>query len=65
MEHLRALAVAQGVFPDEDLEGVLGFLERICRADELEERLPAEATPDADPFNAFLHLDPQPATAGL
>lgn len=47
MEHLRALAAAQGVFPeDEDLEGVLGFLERILPAlDELEERLPPEATP--------------------
>jgi hypothetical protein len=47
VEHLRALAAAQGVFPeDEDLEGVLGFLERILPAlDELEERLPAEATP--------------------
>jgi hypothetical protein len=47
VEHLRALAAAQGVFPeDEDLEGVLGFLERILPAlDDLEERLPAEATP--------------------
>ena len=47
VDHLRALAAAQGVFPeDEDLEGVLGFLERILPAlDELEERLPAEATP--------------------
>jgi hypothetical protein len=47
VEHLRALAAAQGVFPgDEDLEGVLGFLERILPAlDELEELLPAESTP--------------------
>jgi hypothetical protein len=47
VEHLRALAAAQGVFPeDEDLEGVLTFLERILPAlGELEERLPAESTP--------------------
>ena len=47
VEHLRALAAAQGVFPeDADLEGVLGFLERIQPAlAELEEQLPAEATP--------------------
>jgi hypothetical protein len=47
MEHLRALAAAQGVFPeDEDLEAVLGFLERILPAlDDLEERVPAGATP--------------------
>jgi hypothetical protein len=47
VEHLRALAAAQGVFPeDEDLEGVLTFLERILPAlGELEERLPAETTP--------------------
>jgi hypothetical protein len=47
VEHLRALAAAQGVFPeDEDLEGVLGFLERILpELRELEERLPAEMTP--------------------
>jgi hypothetical protein len=47
VEHLRALAAAQGVFPeDEDLEGVLGFLTLILPAlRELEERLPDEATP--------------------
>jgi hypothetical protein len=47
VEHLRALAAAQGVFPeDEDLEGVMGFLSRILPAlRELEERLPEEATP--------------------
>ena len=47
VEHLRALAAAQGVFPeDEDLEGVVGFLERILPAlGALEERLPDEATP--------------------
>jgi hypothetical protein len=47
VEHLRALAAAQGVFPeDEDLEGVMGFLSRILPAlRELEERLPDEATP--------------------
>jgi hypothetical protein len=47
VEHLRALAAAQGVFPEEeDLEGVLGFLTRIQPAlRELEERLPEEATP--------------------
>jgi hypothetical protein len=47
MEHLRARAVAQGVFPeDEDLEAVLAFLERLLPAlDELEERLPPETTP--------------------
>jgi hypothetical protein len=47
LEHLRALAAAQGVFPeDEDLEGVLGFLARILPAlREVEERLPGEATP--------------------
>ena len=41
------MAAAQGVFAeDEDLEGVLGFLERILPAlDDLEERLPAEMTP--------------------
>ena len=47
LEHLRALAAAQGVFPeDDDLEAVLGFLMRILPAlRELEERLPQEATP--------------------
>jgi hypothetical protein len=47
VEQLRGLAAAQGVFPeDEDLEGVVGFLERILPAlAELEERLPEEATP--------------------
>jgi hypothetical protein len=46
VEHLRAAAAAQGVFPeDEDLEGVLGFLERILpQLRELEERLPSETT---------------------
>jgi hypothetical protein len=44
---LRELARRQGVEPtDEDLEGVLGFLERILPAlAEIEERLPPEATP--------------------
>jgi len=47
VEHLRALAAAQGVSPeDEDLEGVLGFLERILPTlREVEDRLPDEATP--------------------
>jgi hypothetical protein len=47
LEHLRALAAAQGVFPeDEDLEGVLGFLARILPAlREVEERLPGDSTP--------------------
>jgi hypothetical protein len=47
VEHLRALAAAQGVFPeDDDLEGVMGFLSRILPAlRELEERLPAETAP--------------------
>ena len=47
VEHLRALAAAQGVFPEEeDLEGVLGFLTRILPAlRELEEQLPDEAPP--------------------
>ena len=47
VEQLRALAAAQGVFPeDEDLEGVLDFLTRILPTlRELEERLPYEATP--------------------
>jgi len=44
---LRALAAQQGVEPtDEDLEGVLDFLERILSAlAEIEERLPPEAAP--------------------
>jgi hypothetical protein len=47
VEHLRALAAAQGVLPeDEDLEAVLGFLERILPAlDEIADRVPTEATP--------------------
>jgi hypothetical protein len=47
VEHLRALAAAQGVFPeDDDLEGVMGFLTRILPAlRELEERVPEDATP--------------------
>ena len=47
VEQLRALAAAQGVFPqDEDLEGVLGFLTRILPAlRDLEERVPPETTP--------------------
>ena len=47
VEHLRAIAAAQGVFPeDDDLEGVLGFLASIMPAlREVEERVPAEATP--------------------
>jgi hypothetical protein len=47
IEHLRAVAAAQGVFPeDDDLEGVMGFLARILPAlRELEEQLPEEATP--------------------
>jgi hypothetical protein len=47
VEHLRAIAAAQGVFPDdEDLEGVMSFLTRILPAlRELEERVPEEATP--------------------
>lgn len=47
VEQLRALAAAQGVFPDdEDLEGVLGFLTRILPAlRDLEERIPEETTP--------------------
>jgi hypothetical protein len=46
-EHLRALAAAQGVFPeDADLEGVVSFLEQILPAlRDLEERLPAETIP--------------------
>jgi hypothetical protein len=44
---LRALAERQGVEPtDEDLQGVLGFLERILPALEgLEELLPEDVTP--------------------
>ena len=47
VEHLRAIAAAQGVFPDDDdLEGVMSFLTRILPAlRELEERVPEEATP--------------------
>ena len=47
VEQLRALAAAQGVFPQEDdLEGVLGFLTLVLPAlRELEERIPAETTP--------------------
>ena len=47
VEHLRALAAAQGVFPDdEDLEGVLGFLTRVLPAlRDIEERLPEETEP--------------------
>ncbi len=47
VEQLRALAAAQGVFPEgEDLEGVLGFLTRILPAlRDLEARLPEEMTP--------------------
>ena len=47
VEHLRAIAAAQGVFPDDDdLEGVMSFLIRILPAlRELEERVPEEATP--------------------
>jgi hypothetical protein len=44
---LRALAERQGVEPtDEDLEAVVGFLETIMPAlEELEQLLPADATP--------------------
>ena len=44
---LREIARLQGVEPtDEDLEGVLGFLERILPAlAEIEERLPPETRP--------------------
>jgi hypothetical protein len=44
---LRELARQQGVEPtDEDLEGVLGFLNRILPAlAEIEERLPPETQP--------------------
>jgi len=42
IEFLRATAAQQGVFPtDEDLQGVLGFLEVVLpRLAEIEERLP-------------------------
>ena len=44
---LREIARLQGVEPsDEDLEGVLGFLDRILPAlAEIEERLPPETRP--------------------
>ena len=44
---LREIARLQGVEPtDEDLEGVLGFLDRILPAlAEIEERLPPEVRP--------------------
>ncbi|HKP18451.1 MAG TPA: hypothetical protein VJT84_08225 [Gaiellaceae bacterium] len=44
---LRELAREQGVRPtDEDLEGVLGFLQRILpELEELERLLPEDATP--------------------
>jgi hypothetical protein len=44
---LREIARLQGVDPtDEDLEGVLGFLDRILPAlAELQERLPPETRP--------------------
>jgi hypothetical protein len=44
IDFLRAAAAQQGVFPeDEDLEGVLGFLEVILpKLAEIEERLPPE-----------------------
>jgi hypothetical protein len=47
IERLRANAAAQGVHPtDEDLEGVLDFLDRILPAlAEIEERLPPETQP--------------------
>jgi hypothetical protein len=47
VEHLRALAAAQDVYPDDyDLEGVMGFLTRILPVlRELEDRLPEETTP--------------------
>jgi hypothetical protein len=47
VEHLRAIAASQGVFPDDDdLEGVMSFLTRVLPAlRELEERVPEEATP--------------------
>jgi hypothetical protein len=44
LEHLRSVAVEQGVHPsDEDLEAVLEFLSRILPAlEDIEERLPEE-----------------------
>jgi hypothetical protein len=44
---LRVIAEQQGVYPtDEDLEGVLGFLERILPAlAEIDEKLPPESPP--------------------
>jgi len=44
IEFLRAAAAQQGVFvEDEDLEGVLGFLEVVLpRLADIEERLPPE-----------------------
>jgi hypothetical protein len=44
---LREIALLQGVEPtDEDLEGVLGFLDRILPAlAEIEERIPPETRP--------------------
>jgi len=44
LDFLRHAAAQQGVFPlDEDLEGVLGFLEVVLpKLAELEGRLPAE-----------------------
>jgi hypothetical protein len=44
---LREIARLQGIEPtDEDLEGVLGFLDRILPAlAEIEERLPPEVRP--------------------
>jgi hypothetical protein len=47
VEHLRALAAAQAVYPDDnDLEGVMDFLARILPVlRELEDRLPEETTP--------------------
>ena len=47
IEFLRAVAAQQGVsVEDEDLAGVLGFLEIVLpRLAELEQRLPAETAP--------------------
>jgi hypothetical protein len=47
IELLREAAAVQGVFPsDEDLRGVLDFLDRILPAlAEIEERVPPEAAP--------------------
>ena len=47
VERLREVAVSRGVSPtDDDLEGVLGFLERILPAlEEIEQRLPPETPP--------------------